>query len=92
MLRKVFVLASLAALIGCQKGDPALAEKLDRIETKIEGIQRKLDGMGGVAQRPQPPPRRGPDPAAVYSVPIGDAPVRGPATAKVTIVEAAEFA
>lgn len=44
-----------------------------------------------VRARAGEPGERRPDPAAVYSVPIeGDA-VRGPATAKVTIVEGAEF-
>jgi protein-disulfide isomerase len=92
MLKKLFIVGSLAAALGCQKGDPALTEKLDRLEAKLDTIARKVDTMGGRgAQRPAPPPR-GADPSAVYAVPVGDAPVKGPATAKVTIVEAAEFA
>jgi protein-disulfide isomerase len=40
------------------------------------------------AQRPQRPQE---DPAAVYRVPVGDSPVRGPADALVTIVESSDF-
>jgi protein-disulfide isomerase len=37
------------------------------------------------------PPRQQPDPAAVYRVPVGDSPVKGPNDALVTIVEVSEF-
>jgi protein-disulfide isomerase len=95
--------ASLTAAVGaaaCQQSDPTVQYKLDQINQKLEAIDHKLGapgavGAGAVAQRPAapaPPPRPQADPAAVYSVPIGDAPVKGPATAKVTIVEAADFA
>lgn len=36
-------------------------------------------------------PRRQPDPNAVYRVPVGDSPAKGPADALVTIVEFSEF-
>lgn len=92
MVKHVFIVGALAALLACQRGDPSLNEKLDRLEAKLDAISRKADnlGKGAAPQRPQRPP--GADPNTVYSVPLGDAAVRGPATAKVTIVEAAEFA
>jgi protein-disulfide isomerase len=94
MLKTLFVVGSLGALLlGCQKGDPSTSEKLDRLEAKLDTISRKVETMGSGRAQPQRPERpRGADPSTVYSVPIGDAPVKGPATAKVTIVEAAEFA
>ena len=94
MFKRLFIVGSLAALLGCQKPDPALSEKLDRVDTKLDALSRKVDALGARAgaQRPQAPPPRGADPSLVYSVPVGDAPVKGPATAKITIVEAAEFA
>ena len=49
----------------------------------------KAPGRGGDAAKQ--PPRRREDPAAVYKVPIDGAPVRGPATALVTIVEFTDF-
>src|SRR5688572_24659555 len=87
------LLAGVAA--GCQKNDPAIGEKLDKLETKLDSLGRKVETLGSRAggQRPQaPPPRPGADPAAVYSVGIDNSAVKGPKTAKVTIVEAAEFA
>lgn len=81
------------ALGGCMTSDPATQEKLDRLAAKLDSLDQKLANLrpgrgGGQPQRPA-----GPDPAAVYSVPIdGSDPIKGPAGAKVTIVEAAEFA
>jgi protein-disulfide isomerase len=45
-------------------------------------------GQAGEAPKPQ---FRLPDPKIVYKVPVGNAPSRGPATAKVTIVEFSDF-
>jgi protein-disulfide isomerase len=94
MCKKLLLVGSLAAaLLGCQRGDPSTSEKLDRLEAKLDTVARKVDTMGSGRAQPQRPERpRGADPSTVYSVPIGDAPVKGPKTAKVTIVEAAEFA
>jgi protein-disulfide isomerase len=73
------------------------SEKLDQVLAKLNDLERKVDAIQarGVAggqpqQRPAPP---APDPAATYAVPVdaGD-PAKGPRNAKVTIVEAAEFA
>ncbi len=43
------------------------------------------------APPPRPPSRPQPDPAAVYHVPLGSAPLRGSARALVTIVEVSDF-
>jgi len=43
------------------------------------------------APTPSPPPRRGPDPAKVHDVEVGDSPVRGAEDAAVTIVEFSDF-
>src|SRR5688572_2166071 len=87
--------ALLAALAGgCQKEDPATKERLDKILAKLDDLEKKVDRVGtgrGGAAAPGPQPGR-PDPTAVYSVPVDGNPAKGPATAKVTIVEAAEFA
>lgn len=85
-----------ASLLGCQKEDPATKEKLDKIATRLEAIEKKLDqvqaggGRGPANQQPQRPNQ--PDPTATYSVPIDNDPVKGNPAALVTIVEAAEFA
>jgi hypothetical protein len=86
--------AALALAAACQKEDSATKDRLDRVLSKLDDIEKKLDragppGRGAAAPGPQP---GRPDPSAVYSVPIDGNPFEGPANAKVTIVEAAEFA
>jgi protein-disulfide isomerase len=61
------------------------------------GLDQRLaaleDRVTALVDRPPPPPRRrGPDPAKVYSVAVGNSPVEGPAAAKVTIVVGGEYA
>jgi hypothetical protein len=72
--------------------DLGTGEKLDRVIAKIDELQHQVDQL-----RQQPPPvarplAGQPDPLAVYAVPIDGDPSWGPATAKVTLVEAADFA
>jgi protein-disulfide isomerase len=55
---------------------------------EIEGV---LAGGALRAGAGRPEPRRGPDPSQKVEIPIGDAPVRGPAKAQVTIVEYSDF-
>jgi protein-disulfide isomerase len=92
MRRWPLILAGLG-LLACQQGDPALQQKLDTLQAKLDKVQAKLEGLGSAQQRPQrPTPAPPPPDTTVFSVPVGDAAVRGPASAKVTIVEAADFA
>jgi hypothetical protein len=84
----------LALTVGCQKEDPATKDRLDKILAKLDDLEKKIDKVGtgrGAAAPSGPQPGR-PDPMATYSVPIDGNPTMGPANAKVTIVEAAEFA
>jgi len=88
-MRTFFVCLWLAAS-GCQRdGDVQIEKKLDEIGKRLEEIDRKLAG-GTAARMPARPP--GPDPKAVYAVPIEGSPFTGPAHAKVTLVEAYDFA
>ena len=85
-------------LSGCTKTDGGeLGKKLDDIDKRLAKIEKSIDKVGtarpGAARpgkRGQRPP--GPDPKAIYSVPIKGAPFKGAANAKVTVVEAFEFA
>ncbi len=79
---------------GCQKEDAATKERLDKILSRLDDLEKKVDkaAAGRGAAAPSGPQPGRPDPSAVYSVPIDGDPVDGPANAKVTIVEAAEFA
>lgn len=95
MMNRTLVCAALLAVAACQADDKDTKKKLDDILAKVNGIEKKLDkvrGGGPIAAGAQQPQPGRPDPGAVYSVPIDGDPVVGPAGAKVTIVEAAEFA
>jgi protein-disulfide isomerase len=81
-------LATLAACGGSatdieelKKGQKDILAKLDGLE---KGVQQ-LKAQPAAAQRPQL------DPNKIYSIPTGDAPVKGPRQAKVTITEFSDF-
>jgi hypothetical protein len=66
--------------------------KLDKVAAggpAVAGGRGAAPGAAGRDPGGRPP---GPDPAETYSVPIAGAAYKGPANAKVTIVEAFEFA
>ncbi|HTM22225.1 MAG TPA: hypothetical protein VL172_17015 [Kofleriaceae bacterium] len=88
--------------------DNEVVNQLKDMNKRLKSIEAKLDNQakggpaigaagarGAPGQRPgmdpsgRPP---GPDPAEVYAVPIAGAPYLGPEKAKVTIVEAFDFA
>jgi hypothetical protein len=97
MKRLISVMAAaglVAAAVGCRREASDVDEKLDKVIAKLDSLDKKLDQIGqrGLAgARPQAPAE--PDAKAVYAVPVAenDYP-KGPATAKVTVVEAADFA
>jgi protein-disulfide isomerase len=75
----------LAALSAAPPAEAVgVAERLAALEDRVTAL---------AARAPAPrPPRKVPDPAKVYAVPVGTSPVEGPATAKVTIVMGGEYA
>ena len=86
------------ALGACQRQDEQTQRKLDLLISKVEGLEKKVaagpvgrPGQAGMPGGPQQP-RRGADPAEVYSVDITGDPFAGAAEAKVTIVKASEYA
>lgn len=94
------IVATTAAgllVLGCTREDDSLKEKLESIDKRLEGIERAIArGGAGAAgrrggargqQRPQ-----GPDPQAIYAVPLEGAAWEGAKDAKITVVEAFEFA
>ena len=87
------VLAAVG-LLGCQQaGDAGVSEKLDQINQRLDSIEKKITaGAGAAAQRPPRQRPKRPNPNDVYAAPVGDAPFKGAEHAKVTIVEAFEFA
>jgi hypothetical protein len=98
MKRTISVLAAaglLAAAVGCRRESSDVEEKLDKIATRLDSMDKKIDQLAQRAlpgARPQQPQNE-PDPKAIYAVPVADSDYpKGPATAKVTVVEAADFA
>lgn len=96
---KYLLLAAVGvAALGCQRDDTKMGEKLDQIATKLDAIEKQLasgagarGAAGAAGQRGAGQERKRPDPNKVYAVP-STGPAHGPKDAKVTIVEAFEFA
>lgn len=98
MKRLTLLLSSFAltGLLGCQRDDSAVKEKLDQIDKRLGGIEDAIKAGGGRGGAPgagqQGPQRPRPNPTDVYSIDVGSAPIEGNVAAKVTIIEAFEFA
>jgi hypothetical protein len=80
--------ALLLAAAACGRRDEEM-KKLDDVTSRLERIEKKLDSPR-LPARPQLPQE--PDTKTVYAVPIDGDPFVGPETAKVTLVEASDFA
>lgn len=93
----IFVLSSLAVM-GCQRdNDVPLRKEVEALKKGQKDILAAIKAQPAArpgAARPQAarPQRPRPNPSAVYSVDINGAPFKGAKDAKVTIVEAFEFA
>jgi len=98
-----YATAIAVALLGMaceQSPNNEVVNKLKDIDKRLKGIEAKLDkgvpmqpgaaGARGAGQPQGRPP--GPDPATVYAVPIDGSPWRGSEHAKITLVEAFDFA
>jgi protein-disulfide isomerase len=70
-----------------------IVKLVEAMSARLDGLDSRLETLAAQQARPAAPTRpHGPDPVVVYAVPLDDSPVEGPADAKVTIVEAYEFA
>ena len=97
--------AAMVAVVGlgCQGGAGSFAkvqEALSEIKDNQQSILARLDQLeekiGTAPQRPARPDAQAarpgqPDPAKTYKVPLGEAQTKGPADAKVTIVEWSDY-
>jgi len=98
LLSAILGLAMGVGAAGCQKADGTSTDKkLDEVIARLDKIEKQLASGPGAArptaQRPPPGPQPGrPDPSKVYAVPIEGAAYKGAEHAKVTVVEAFEFA
>jgi protein-disulfide isomerase len=70
-----------------------LVKLVEALSARLDGLDSKLETLAAQQARPVAPTRPpGPDPAVVYAVPVDDSPFEGPPDARVTIVEAYDFA
>jgi len=70
----------------------ALEAQLLTLEGEFAAQADEISALQKKHTRPRPTVRKGrPDPAAVYAIPISDAPVRGPSNAPITLVEYTDF-
>lgn len=84
---KYWLMAGLV-LAGLACGKREDDKKMDDVLARLDRIEKKLE----TARPGRPPMPPEPDTKTVYSVPIEGDPVIGPTVAKVTIVEATDFA
>ncbi|MBA2543092.1 MAG: hypothetical protein H0V17_25850 [Deltaproteobacteria bacterium] len=87
MNKLLLVVTAVAGLVGCQQDTKNLERKLDQIIAKLDKMP--AGGAGAAAQRPQRPE---PDRSKTYAVPVAGDFFDGPADAKVTLVEAYDYA
>jgi hypothetical protein len=67
------------------------AAGLQEIKTALAEAKTALQATAGAQPARQPPRRRGPDPEKVYTVNTKGAPLKGPQTAKIKIIEFSDF-
>jgi protein-disulfide isomerase len=91
------IAAALVLGVALVVGSLVLKSGLDAQSEAIAGVQAAIVELkdatraGGAARPTAAAPRRGPDPAERHAVSLDGAPVRGPASAKVTLVEFMDF-
>lgn len=90
----VLLLAAVLPLAaGCQADQKNLNDRMERIEKKLDALIASGGARGAAPgagqQRPQRPE---PDRSKTYSVPIVNDPISGPVDAKVTLIEAFDYA
>jgi protein-disulfide isomerase len=88
-------LCTMTAVAACETAQSNNVEtKLDDIVARLDKMEKDLQARPAGAARGQQQRQRPaePDPTKVYAVPIEGAPNKGPEHAKVTLVEAFEFA
>jgi protein-disulfide isomerase len=89
----VLLLAAVLPLAACQADQKNMNDRMERIEKKLDALIASGGGRGAApgAQAPRPQ-RPEPDRAKTYAVSIDNDPFEGPADAKVTLIEAFDYA
>lgn len=88
-LLRACALALAGASMACSAVGREEFEALRRAQADTQARVEKLERTQ--ARAPAPARPQGPDASKTYAIPVGNAPVRGPADAYVTIVEISDF-
>ena len=86
------ILVAALALSACQSDTKNLNDKIDKLDKKIDMLIAQGGRGGGNNAGAQRPSRPEPDRAKTYAVSIEGDPFIGPADAKVTLIEAFDYA
>ena len=94
-MKRLSLFAAFLPLAACQNDtNKNLNDRMERIEKKLDAIIAqggRGGGAAGAAAQPRPS-RPEPDRAKTYAIPVDGNAFAGPADAKVTLVEAADYA
>jgi hypothetical protein len=89
----VLLLAALMPVAACQADQKNLNDRMERIEKKLDALIASGGARGGgPGAAPQRPQRPEPDRSKTYAVSVENDPIEGPADAKVTLIEAFDYA
>jgi protein-disulfide isomerase len=86
----VFTMAAVAACETAPSGN--VGAKLDDIVARLDKLEKDLQARPAAGRGMPQRQRNEPDPTKVYAVPVEGSPSKGPEHAKITLVEAFEFA
>ncbi len=90
MLKNVLLTAAaLSVLAACQPpagGSKELVERIEKLEKKVEGLEKRPAGAAAAPARTPPPPQ-----TAAYAIPIQDSPTLGKKDAKINVTVFSDF-
>jgi hypothetical protein len=90
---KIFsLLIAVIALAACQNDTKNLNDKIDKLDKKMDMLLSQRGGGGGAGAAQPRPSRPEPDRSKTYAVAIDGDPFIGPADAKITVIEAFDYA
>jgi len=92
-MKALIAFAAVISLAACQNDQKNINDRMERIEKKLDALIASGGGKGAAAgAQQQRPSRPEPDRAKTYAVSIEGDPIEGAADAKITLIEAFDYA